>query len=317
MSRIHCTVLVLAVPTFAFASLVTAALGQDQLVHGSPAPLAVQSSLPKLQNWMSPDVGAAWSLGYKGQGTTITTVDDFSSNSGYYGNFGLGTQLLRHGQWTSEESSLLAPSARVVSKDFSTGTAVSLAPGLNILNLSYGMYAKAGYSPSQIGWSREESSIISYAVNGNAVIAKAAGNDSVVVGGATSAGQLDYLDSALIGAKSAIFVGALNTNGTVLNQASLASYSNRAGTNQNVQSHFLVVGVDGAKTGLYGTSFAAPVIAGYSAILGSKFTTATATQITSQLLSTARHDTLVNYNAATYGQGEASLTRALAPMSIH
>jgi subtilisin family serine protease len=96
----------------------------------------------------------------------------------------------------------------------------------------------------------------------------------------------------------------------------LASYSNKAGTTAGVQSHFLVVGVDGAKTGLYGTSFAAPVISGYSAILGSKFTAATPTQITNQLLSTARRDTLLNYNAATYGQGEASLSRALAPISI-
>ena len=51
---------------------------------------------------------------------------------------------------------------------------------------------------NQIGWGREEYSIISYATNGNAVISKAAGKDSVAVGTATSSGQLDYLDSALI-----------------------------------------------------------------------------------------------------------------------
>ncbi|BCH12500.1 hypothetical protein MesoLj131c_67580 (plasmid) [Mesorhizobium sp. 131-3-5] len=48
----------------------------------------------------------------------------------------------------------------------------------------------------------------------------------------------------------------------------------------------------------------------------SKFTTATPTQITNQLLDTARTDTLVNYNPTTYGRGEASLSRALAPVSI-
>ena len=58
------------------------------------------------------------------------------------------------------------------------------------------------------------------------------------------------------------------------------------------------------------------MITGYAAILGSKFTSATPTQITNQLLNTARKDTLLNYNAATFGQGEASLTNALAPLSI-
>ena len=83
-----------------------------------------------------------------------------------------------------------------------------------------------------------------------------------------------------------------------------------------IQKQFLVVGVEGSKTGLYGTSFAAPVITGYSAILASKFTSATPTQVANQLLSTAHKDTVANYTAARYGQGEASLTRALAPVAI-
>jgi hypothetical protein len=57
-------------------------------------------------------------------------------------------------------------------------------------------------------------------------------------------------------------------------------------------------------------------VSGYAAILGSKFRDATPAQITNQLLNTARTDTLLNYNPATYGRGEASLTRALAPVSI-
>ena len=58
-------------------------------------------------------------------------------------------------------------------------------------------------------------------------------------------------------------------------------------------------------------------ISGYAAILGSKFTTATPTQIVNRLLSTARKDTLLNYNAATYGMGEASLANAVAPNKIN
>ena len=72
----------------------------------------------------------------------------------------------------------------------------------------------------------------------------------------------------------------------------------------------------GNNTGLYGTSFAAPVVTGYAAILGSKFRSATPTQVTNQLLATARTDTVTNYTASRFGRGEASLSRALAPVVI-
>ena len=312
----------LAILSAPFASA-QEALDADEtaaLCHGGGS-ICVSATIPAapatqaVQSWMTPDVGVAWAAGYKGKGVTITIVDDFSSSSRFSGNFGLGVQTQRHGEWTRQEASLVAPLATIRSKDFSTGSAVTLAPGLNVLNLSYGMYARSGYSVSQIGWAPEEASIIAYAIKGSAVVSKAAGNDAVAVGGIKN-GQQDYLDLALVGKASAIFVGALSTNGTTSSKAQLASYSNYAGSNPLVQSHFLVVGVEGSKTGLYGTSFAAPIISGYAAIVGSKFTTATPTQITNQLLNTARTDTLVNYNAAVYGKGEASLSRALAPASI-
>ena len=289
------------------------------LCHGAQS-ICISATIPTigtqaLQSWMSPDVGAAWAKGYKGKGATITMVDDFSSATRFYGNFGIGLQYQRHGEWTREEASMIAPSAYIRSKDFTTGSAVSLAYGLNVLNLSYGMYASQGYSVSQIGWAPEESSIISYASRGLAVVSKAAGNDSVAVGGAAG-GKQDYLDLALIGKPSAIFVGALSSNGTTSNPAQLAWYSNYAGSDPRVQSHFLVVGVAGDTTGLYGTSFAAPIISGYAAIIGSKFTSATPIQITNDLLNPARTDTLVNYSPSVYGKGEASLSRALAPVSI-
>jgi subtilisin family serine protease len=65
-----------------------------------------------------------------------------------------------------------------------------------------------------------------------------------------------------------------------------------------------------------GTSFAAPIVSGYAAIVGSKFTSASATAVANQLLNTARTDTVTGYHASIYGRGEASLTRALAPASI-
>ncbi|RWL79993.1 MAG: peptidase S8 and S53 subtilisin kexin sedolisin [Mesorhizobium sp.] len=300
------------------------ALSPDEmaaLCHGGgsicvSATIPVVRSAQALQSWMSPDVGAAWAAGYKGKGVTITMVDDFSSSDRFSGNFGVGVQTQRHGEWTREEASMIAPAATIRSKDFSTGTSVSLARGLNVLNLSYGMYTTAGYSVNQIWWAPEEASIISYATKGSAIVSKAAGNDAVAVGGVTG-GQQDYLDLALIGKPTAIFVGALSTNGTTTNKAQLARYSNYAGSNAAVQSHFLVVGVEGDKTGLYGTSFAAPIISGYAAIIGSKFTKATPVQITNDLLNTARTDTLANYDPSIYGKGEASLSRALAPVAIH
>jgi len=275
-----------------------------------------QSSL-QLQSWMSPEVADAWKMGFKGSGTTITVVDDFRSNNVFNGNLGQGTQRLRHGDWTLKEASMVAPGASVLKRDFSSSTTVGLLNSrLNVLNLSYGILGAAGYTASQIGWSSRERSIINYAQNGRAVISKAAGNDAVAIGSANASGKVDYLNLALKAAPSGIFVGALSTNGTVMAPATLAYYSNTPGTDPLVQQKFVVVGVEGAKTGLRGTSFAAPIISGYAAILGSKFTRSSPTQITNQLLNTARQDTIAGYNPAIHGRGEASITRALAPVKI-
>lgn len=271
---------------------------------------------PNLAPWMSSEVGVAWGQGFKGQGVTITVVDDFKSNKNYYGKLSGTAQLLRHGEWTLKEAGMIAPSATMRTQDFISGSTVGLNSGLNVLNLSYGMYASAGYSASQIGWSAQENSIIAYARNGSALISKAAGNDAIAIGGTNAEGKVDYLSVALKGAPAAILVGALSRNGTTATPARLASYSNLAGTDATVQKQFLVVGVDGSKSGLTGTSFAAPIVTGYGAILGSKFTSANAPQIANQLLSTARQDTISGYNVAVHGRGEASIARALAPLTI-
>ena len=266
-----------------------------------------------VQSWMNPEVGDAWRQNYKGSGVTITVVDDFRSNSRFSGNLGYGVANMRHGEWTYNEALMIAPAATMRADDFNTAGAVALNRGLNVLNLSYGMYIAPNVA---FRWGSQEQSIVSYATNGNAVISKAAGNDAVAVNSVNRNGQIDALNYSLKGTKSAIFVGALSKNGTTTSQASMASYSNTAGTDTTVQKQFLVVGVEGNKTGLYGTSFAAPIVSGYAAIIGSKFTSANATQITNQLLNTARQDTIASYNASIHGRGEASLTRALAPVVI-
>lgn len=286
------------------------AFAQEQLFAPQAVPLATTPS------WMHPDVGSAWDRGYKGQGATITVVDEFNGGSTIGGNLAGSAQKLRHGDWTAMQAGMIATESTVVRHDFRSGTAVDLGSGLNVMNLSYGQMARAGYTASQIRWGAQETSLISHAKGGKAVISKAAGNDAVVLTAKNRAGLVDYLNVSLRGAKTAIFVGALDRNGTAASKAKLASYSNTPGTDTTLQKQFLVVGVAGSKTGLYGTSFAAPVVSAYAAVLGSKFTTASPTQITNQLLSTARQDTISSYSVKLHGRGEASLSRALAPVSI-
>jgi len=269
--------------------------------------------------WESYDVLGAHNQGYKGQGTTITVVDEFRSTAAKYnGKLILNTpQKMTHGQWTSLEADLIAPLADVKTMQFASGAPIQLAPtGLNVINASYGMMAANGLNPANVRLGGTETSMINIAKNGQAVVVKAAGNDSVNMLTRTAAGQQDYLSIALKGAQSAIFVGALNKNGNAASKATIASYSNKAGTDAVIQSQFLMVGVVHTSTGLAGTSFAAPIVSGYAAILGSKFNTATPTAITNRLLTTARTDTILGYNPAVHGRGEASLSRALAPVSI-
>lgn len=106
------------------------------LLAAASAPVSAQT----YYDWMSPEIKDAWAQGYKGQGTTITVIDDFRSNYGYYGNLGDGRRLLRHGEWTFKEIGMLAPSASMKQDDFSTAQQVRLYSGLNVLNMSYGMY---------------------------------------------------------------------------------------------------------------------------------------------------------------------------------
>lgn len=258
--------------------------------------------------YQSPEVWSAWAQGYQGQGTVINIHDNFAAG-------------VTHGAWSAFFATTTAPSASVVGHQVDGQAIIGIVPNkLNIFNLSYGYYTPGG-AGTYVG---STEAIIKYAQKGQAVIAKAAGNDAVPVGQAAGAaanypstiGKIDGLSVRLAGQQSAILVGALSTNGTTAAPARMASYSNTAGTSPVVQSNFLVVGVD-TRTGIpAGTSFAAPIVAGYAAILGSKFTTASPTAVANQLLNTARTDTVVGYNPAIYGRGEASISRALAPASI-
>lgn len=270
------------------------------------------------QSWMSPEVGSAWSQGFRGQGVQINIHDNF-----YYSTGCMTFAGQCHGAWVTNIAQSVAPSASVNGHQWNRPTVIGITPNkLNIFNLSYGIPTAYVYR-NITGYDVQTSAIINYAQTGKAVIAKSAGNDSIPVGGevysrpgqAPSTGTVDILAVSLAGLPSAMLVGALAKNGTTSAPASMASYSNIAGTSPVVQRNFLVVGVD-PSLGFSGTSAAAPIISGYAAILGSKFTTATPTAVVNQLLNTARTDTVVGYNPAIYGRGEASISRALAPASI-
>lgn len=276
----------------------------------------VAMSTPPVQAWMSPEIGEAWSAGHRGRGATITVLDDFSSSDYLIGTLSGGLSAGTHGTMTFMEAVLVAPEASMRVRDFSNARSVALARGFNVINLSYGMFADAGLDVSNVWWGAREGSVINHARSGNALVVKSAGNDGVNVGAATGSGEQDYLSSALIGTRSAIFAGALDRNGSADAPASMASYSNTAGGDLRVQSQFLTVGVDTNLMGLTGTSFAAPIISGYGAIIHSKFRTATPTDVANRLLDTARTDTVTDYDPSVYGRGEASLARALAPAAI-
>lgn len=275
------------------------------------------STPPTSYNWMTPEVSQAWRQGFYGQGATVTIVDDFISRRNISGSLGPGGLTMRHGEWTKLEATLIAPLAAVKTHDYYSGKAITLTPNsLNVINASYAVFHSRAYPTPSVYWAPQEKSIVEYAKTGKAVISKAAGNDAIVVGTPNRDLSIDGLNVLLKGAPSAILVGALWRNGTTRDKAELTWYSNKPGNDVVYQNMFLFVGVESDKTSLAGTSFAAPIVSGYAAILGSKFKTATPTAIVSQLLTTARKDTIRRFDPSLHGRGEASLTRALAPAAI-
>ena len=280
--------------------------------------------------WMHGDISAAHDDGYDGTGSHMTIVDSHNSGPTYSGNLDGTTQNLTHGEWTTLEAQLVAPDATFTNLDHPAGntgfisTYYGATTGIDVVNLSFGWVDAVGLDvDATLG--EFYGSIADEAHAGNAVFAKAAGNtNGGTVDGSFATiidGQIvtvqDYLNLGLIGAEGALFVGALSKNGDTKKKASIARYSTIAGSNTDVQDMFLVVGVDSGKNGgLEGTSFAAPIVTGYAAIIGDKFETESAGLIVDRLLDTARIDTIRNYSVSVHGQGEACLACALSPNAI-
>lgn len=284
----------------------------------------------KLHQWQHPDVQSAWQQGYKGQNTEVVIIDDFSSSDKCWGILEHKRKHQQHGLWVSDFARIVAPEASISRIDYTIDNNLPSqlkdpnSTKLTIINLSFGVTNDYTKSPSfdirnaDLLLSNEENSLVEYAKNGEAIVVKAAGNDTISTSYPLnrSNNTFDILDYGLRDGQSILFVGALNKNGTPTDQAQLTSYSNYAGNNANIQNHFVSVGVEDDITELSGTSFAAPIVSGYAAIIGSKFVNATPNQVVKQILDTARTDTIVNYSKDIHGCGEASLSRSLAPTEI-
>ena len=160
----------------------------------------------------------------------------------------------------------------------------------------------------------------------NAVITQAAGNDNLDT--KYSLNALGLSGDANV-ASRLLIVGALDKDGTVASKATKASYSNYAGSSSAISDRFVMangtmpwgatsVKINGTNVGIaQGTSFAAPLVAGYAAVVMQKFPNLTAASTSNIILDTARTDTLScspNCDPTVYGKGEASLSRALAPV---
>jgi hypothetical protein len=201
-----------------------------------------------------------------------------------------------------------------VLKDWGSGTDASsnLYRSLQVLNLSLG-----GTSSNPVSNQASYATQLGYANISSVpdtVFVKAAGNSSCII----NLSNCDPLNAVFFNSpqykSKTLIVGALDQAG-----GTIASYSNKAGTYSDI---FVVAdgrGIYNTGSASYeqGTSFAAPRVAGYAAILRQKFANLNAEQSASIILDTARYDTLScnpNCPSNIYGKGEASLSRALAPV---
>ena len=280
------------------------------------------------------EVMDAWKLGWTGKGVNVL-IEDF-----IYESHGAITSLLAYRYapgatlygWNIDSASL---NTSVVDIDNNNVTNKSGAViKLGVVNASYvGLNLLADYRDVT---SRFMNPSFQGQVNyTDAVITKAAGNDR-------RSSEMEPINKAMAGIPSlsnrVLIVGALIQAGDVKKPVDIASYSNRAGTDPLVNSRYLLasgttpfnsgdLAVEGLainSTNSYysnaGTSYAAPRVAGMVAIVRSKFPNLSASQTASIMLDTARYDTLSCYytvagcDKTIYGKGEASLSRALAPV---
>jgi hypothetical protein len=285
----------------------------------------------------SSDVLAAWNAGWTGKSVNLLTIDGYSTIGS------CNTAVTCHGITTMMISDLVAPGATKYSLDynFSTngtdinGTSLATLTQMKVVNMSFGINL-SGTNALVSALQLVDSGL--KVGTSQAVLVKSAGNNSGQDSYSYTAGG-DYLVKGLVDNANTVsrllIVGALNKNGNLASPATIAIYSNYAGSTTAASNRFVVangnapyanggVAMNGANipgynsiSPNYGTSYAAPVVAGYAAVVMQKFPNLTAQNTSNIILDTARYDTLTcnpNCNPAIYGKGEASLSRALAPV---
>jgi hypothetical protein len=304
----------------------------------------------------SQDVLDAWNNGWTGKGINILMVDDYPGIGGNCGSncHGVKTMMITDMVAIGATKFLLdngtdGTTILGVFRDM-TNTTVNSSKSINVVNASFGTnYIGNGFTsfygdtptdseinsllslqqPMITAFTNFFSGTTSVSNISNvsaAVIVKSAGNDGIDANYEKFVSS--YANNASITSRLLI-VGALNKDGTVSNKATIENYSNTAGANNVIANRFLVangntpygsnaVSINGwIQSSERGTSYAAPRVAGYAAIIQQKFPGLNAANTSNIILDTARYDTLTCYpscDTSIYGKGEASLSRALAPV---
>ncbi len=308
-----------------------------------------------------PYIREAWNDGWTGRGVNILTMDSF----GIEGLPPSGDQHT-HGYLVALAAREVAIGANYFSvnyrvrgsglqnrqggyRNMRSDDLVDTATRFHVMNISFGA------APSSEGtvftatdvhdfWNRHRLALyndltgINLPNSGDAVITSSAGNDGVDAG--RSLTNFALVHDSHTGPR-ALIVGALINYATCrpgyICATSLASSSNRPGTDTDMQNRFLVefggspfredaylcdrdISTDCANSQLldtsriFGTSLAAPRVAGYAALVRHKFPNLTGARTASILLDTATYSGLTSRNPEIHGQGRVDIGRALAPI---
>lgn len=323
----------------------------------------IEASIPMLHrrlegsnNTPHPAVLQAWHAGWTGRGVNILIIDEFGSpTENVSATHGYGVALSAYriaigGNYFAMDHGGLLPNnyRKGGLQNIHTGQEVSADTKIDALNLSYFRVDSAFFTEEFAdfsgGASAATADLTFLTGTGDAVITVSAGNSDIPADQSQSAFSLVDSDnpSADFTRSRTLIVGRVlsdreprppGTSGRIRGAF--------AGTDPQVNSRFLVEdgrarafrlcdrevtdsceNIEPARN-IYGTSYAAPRVAGYAALVRHKFPNLSGTQTASILLDTATYDGLVDCDDASldpanclhrYGQGRVDISGALAPV---